>query len=100
VKPCPNCGYRHADVDYASELDGIKISPRRRDVILRLQQAKGAYVSVSAMFDFLYGADPNGGPVSNALLSHIAMVRTKIEPLGWTIENDRARGYRLVRVKA
>jgi len=98
MKPCPNCGYRHADIDYAPELDGLKMPPKERDVILRLKQAGGAQVSFSQMMDFVYGDDPEGGPLSIALYSHVSKARKKIMPLGWDIEAERFRGYRLVKI--
>lgn len=97
---CPNCGFRHANEDYASELDDVHLPHRQFDVVLRLRQARGALVTHSMLVDFVYGDDENGGP-SDALAciwSHLSRARETIKKAGWTIENDRFVGYRLVRV--
>lgn len=97
---CPNCGYRHANVDYAPELADVTMPKREREVILRLSQARGSIVHPETLADFMYGDEFDGGP-ENAravIQTHICKARQRIKPLGWTIFAERFRGYRLVRV--
>lgn len=96
---CPNCGYRHSGRDYAAELIDVPMPKREREVILRLSQAQGRIVPMHQIVDFLYGDEEDGGPedARNCAQVHITKVRRKISPLGWVIEAERYRGYRLVR---
>lgn len=96
---CPNCGYRHLNIDYAIDLAAISLPRRERDVFLRLSQAKGSLVDLQQLIDFVYGDDEGGGPLAaeNAIRAHISKLRDRIEPSGWTIKGERFLGYRLVR---
>lgn len=98
---CPNCGWQHIGKHYAAEIDDIRMPRREADVVLRLRQAAGALVSKGQLIDFIYGDRIDGGPdtADKIVETHISRARNKIEQAGWTIEVERFRGYRLVRVE-
>lgn len=97
---CPNCGYAHADRDYAPELVDIPMQNKQKDVVLRLQQARGAYVTKDSLLHFLYGDREDGGPDSaeRTFCVHICRARKSIAHTGWIIDWHRYRGYRLVKM--
>lgn len=96
---CPNCGYRHANDDYAPELMKLRIQNKHREILLRLSQAQGGWVTTESIINFLYGDDIDGGPQNARACAQIHISHTKREIVhhGWTIESERHRGYRLVR---
>jgi DNA-binding response OmpR family regulator len=99
---CPNCGYKDSSDEYAPELIGIDLPSRQHDVLLRLRQARGGRVTSEHLVDCLYGHMGDGGPeeAQNCISLFVMRIRPKIAEYGWAIENERRRGYRLVRVAA
>lgn len=97
---CPNCGYRHTREDYAPELASVRLPRRERDLILRLSQAHGSLVHTSNLVDFIYQDEEDGGPLTadRTIHVHVTKARQRIKPHGWTIEEERYRGYKLVRL--
>lgn len=96
---CPNCGYKHATV-YAPELSELVLQNKRSDVLLRLQQANGAMVTVDQLVAFIYGDGDEPETARNCVHTHVSRLKDLTQPMGWTITSQRNRGYRLVRLSA
>ena len=64
------------------------LSPSEATVFQLLWDAAhtGRAVNSGALFDALYGEDPNGGPGKNALPMHLSNVRKLIAPVGIAIK--------------
>jgi DNA-binding response OmpR family regulator len=96
---CPNCGYQRADIDYAPELMALRMAPQARDIILRLCQAQGGWVSSPTLVDLLWGDDSEGGPYDPSMGIRVFVYRLRriIASQGWGIEWRAGLGYRLIR---
>lgn len=89
--PCPCCN-RPMDAAYApiESLSEGRLEPQMRAIVSALSKAYPRPVSHSALFDILYGDDPNGGPENprNVVAVRIWKVRKQIEKYGWTIPHN------------
>ncbi len=61
---CPCCGSVVDKVDPAIVLNELRCGPQMRKFLNGLGAAFGRRVSKAHMIDFMYGADPDGGPLN------------------------------------
>lgn len=103
---CPTCGHEIDDVPAPTLLADVKLSPQCRRLLKRLLDVYPRHLSRSALFDELYGNDPNGGPenVHVAVNVRITYIRRALRPYRWTVSNARQTGdhgrYRLEKIEA
>jgi DNA-binding response OmpR family regulator len=86
---------------YASELARVRLRWHEREMLLRLQQANGAWVTVTALLEASHDghADKLVDPANMAhLLIH--RIRKAIKPSGWRIVTSHGYGYKLERSDA
>lgn len=98
---CPTCGHSLTKKEQFAGLLEASLSMRHRAIVEALVTAHPREIGTSALFDALYGLDPNGGPDSNVLPVLLHQLRHHVlPPMGWTITSgQRGRGnpgrYRL-----
>lgn len=89
---CPCCN-RPMDVDHVpiEVLTEGRLEPQMRKIVTALAKAYPRSVSVPAIFDVLYGDDPNGGPDDprSVVAVRICKLRTQIEKYGWTVPTNK-----------
>jgi hypothetical protein len=86
-KCCPHCG-QTLPADYAVE----NLTTMQRAVFDRVRRAGKHGIEANALFDFLYGADPNGGPMFSTLAVHVSKLNRKLAPIGKQVM--AGRGYK------
>lgn len=104
---CPCCGSKIDAPELSVEsVSDIRMTPKQRKIVGKMLETYPRPVSTDALVDLIYGADPEGGPltVRNVLAVQICRVRTALEPYGWTVpKTRRGRGhagmYRLEKIK-
>lgn len=67
-------------------------------VFAALRNAKGAVVSKEAVYDAVYGNDPDGGPEPKILDVFICKIRKKLVGSGYTIVTHWGLGWRMTSV--
>lgn len=74
----------------------VTLSPTQFALFLRIARAQFG-VSASLLFDHLYAADPDGGPISGERLVHSVRchINTALKPLGIEIVSNGRAGYSL-----
>lgn len=99
---CPTCKRPRSGVplEDLDAMDAIR-KPRREMLALdALIMAYPATVSHSKMQQAVYEDVGDEVPESrNGLMPHISKLRARIETVGWTIQNRRFVGYRLVKME-
>ncbi|MFC3208124.1 helix-turn-helix domain-containing protein [Aquamicrobium soli] len=101
---CPTCGHELAVMPLAG-VSEIPLEGQARAIADLLAKAYPKSVSRTAIWDALYGDDPNGGPDNpDAVINvRIYRLRKQLAPYGWTVPKaSPGRGnhgrYRLVRL--
>ncbi len=96
VKVCPCCGQPILDRVDAAKFRA-KLSPSERRLFSAIAAGNGLPVSISVIWNELWGLDPNGGPdAADALIRRfVCTSRPKVAPFGLGIECVRGIGYRL-----
>lgn len=104
ITTCDGCQEVHVARDGVTlDCDGlrwrgwpIRLGAVARAIMRRLMIGPGI-VSTHELVDWVYGADPNGGPdeASRSLYVHIVKLRKKIYAPGWPnmIGTNAAHGY-------
>lgn len=97
---CPCCGAALDTVPYDA-LRELEIGPNERAVLTVLLDRYPRSVSRDTLVNAVWGDRPDGGPLSayNILSVTHLKLRSKIEPLGWTISKS-FRGRGMHRLKA
>lgn len=75
---------------------------KRREVFDYIRRCGGRGVTRTQIFEYLYGADPNGGPDSGSIISVIIWhLNRQIKPQGWIVRGTGGQGsvYQLKRVE-
>lgn len=89
---CPCCGSSiERPVFPVDGLNHIRLTPKQRAILAAIVESYPKPVTAELLIEVLYGADPNGGPltVRNVLAVHISRLRGIIEPYGWTVPTSR-----------
>ena len=90
---CPTCGGPVADgADPAELLDGFAGGGRMRAILEAYVLAYPRKISRSNLIDRIYADDADGGAdTAHNIVSVLnARLRTKLEPMGWTINLGRS----------
>ena len=106
---CRCCGAPLVDLDATWSVEDRIITARGQQCrltripaeifnILWINRARKS-VFRDALFNAVWGLDPNGGPGVNVLQVHICRIRRSLAPLGLTITSG-IEGYRLVEIDA
>ncbi len=86
---CPTC---HRPMNAYPPIEALKearLEPQLRKIVDLLAAAYPRAVLVNAIFDSLYGEDPQGGPDNpgNAVKGRVSRLRKRLSPYGWTISH-------------
>lgn len=102
---CPTCGSPYTaerprvDLDYnafISSTGSVELKRMEAEVAAVIAAAYPSVARHDAIVLGVYGA---GEPaLSDTIRVHVCRIRKAIEPLGWTIEVARSRGYRFARI--
>lgn len=97
---CPCCGRPDIKVEEKTMVEA-KLTPKERVLFSTIARRRGDETTLSAIFDALWGDDPNGGPdhAENVIRQFVMRSRAKLAPFGFGIETVHGIGYRLVTVK-
>lgn len=99
-KVCECCGQPIVKADEAV-ITQAKLSPSERAFFRAVARGKGREVSLSAIHDAIWGANPNGGPdaADGIMRRHASIVRSKVAPFGFGIVAVYGIGYRLIELE-
>lgn len=83
---CPTCGHLLSAIPVAG-VSEVPLEGQARKIVELLAKAYPKSVSRTAIWDALYGDDPNGGPDNpDAVINvRIYRLRRQLAPYGWTI---------------
>lgn len=96
---CPCCGgpLSPERANLVETIAGIPLSPIQRTIVDCLAKRFGRWVAIESLISVVWGSDPDGGPISNALQVHCFYAERRLAPFGLRIEGaGRARRKRLV----
>ena len=83
---CPCCGQSVDKLDPKAIVAGLEVSDTERRILICLANHFGIWIRRERVADFIYLADPNGGPLdaSNVVSVTISRIKRKkvLEPCG------------------
>lgn len=95
--PCPSCGRPFVDGwTIEEQIVATGLTPIEAEIVRVLARSKGHWITCDRIADFVYAADPNGGPENgaNCIASHLWKIRKKLTR--FTIEGRTKIGVRMV----
>ena len=99
IHTCPCCGAALPNaVVPREELAGLLPTTLQQRAVQRLARKPGLFVTIHELVDYIYGTDPEGGPLTatEAARYLVLAVAARLRGTGWIIENRHGKGYRLV----
>lgn len=94
VKPLPLSVDLNQNV-IACGLTMIKVAPRIAELVWLLHRRWPACVPIDTIIEQVWGLPDVESNTVKTLTHH---ARVKLRPFGWTVVNDRGRGYRLAQL--
>ncbi len=79
----------------STSLGRVRLTPKVFQVALVLCARQGGVVAMDDLIDFLYGDDPDGGPVTAEKLVHMYVMRTRkaLPDIGLRVRTLWGRGW-------
>lgn len=90
---CPCCGTPTDRPDPSVLAEEIELTPTQRIIVSCLVSRFGRWVSLDLLYDEIWGADPNGGPITMAqtFRVHTTLLRARLRGYGWRLESNGRR---------